>query len=301
MILEATHRERLDHFLARHLAEHSRSKLQKMITEGLVLVEGIPASKTGLELRPGWRIELPQPEETPIHNLTPIAIDLNIVYEDDDIIVVDKPRGLATHPAKSLKGASLVNALLALSLDLSTGSDPFRPGIVHRLDKDTTGLIVVAKHDSSHRELSEQIQKREVDRIYVARILGIPLEDEFTVDAAIGRDPINATRMAVRRTGKRARTHVQVIKTKGNETMIACKLDTGRTHQIRVHLQACHTPVVGDPIYGQKQDGRPLQLHAALLRIRHPRTQEPMTFFQRPPDDFTDYDEINREDVDLWS
>lgn len=302
VVLRAEQRERLDHFLARNFQGHSRSRLQRMIENGEVTVEGVAATKSGFELRPGWVVEMGEPQETPPHDLEPADIPLDVVFEDDDMLVVDKPRGLATHPARSLKEPSLVNALLARPHALSTGSAAYRPGIVHRLDKDTTGLLMVAKNDAAQLRLSSQIQDKSVERIYVANVAGEPLEDEFTVNAPIGRDPVNATRMTVKRTGKRAVTHVRRIAGHAESTLVACRLETGRTHQIRVHLAACHLPVLGDKLYAlPAQRSGPLQLHAALLRFDHPVSGTRLTVFAPPPDDFQFASEVTEEVVASWN
>lgn len=273
-----------------------------MIESGEVLVEGVAATKSGLELRPGWLIELSEPAETPVHDLEPADIPLNVVFEDESMLVVDKPRGLATHPARSLKEPSLVNALLARPHPLSGGVASYRPGIVHRLDKDTTGLLMIAKNDAAQLKLSTQVQSKTVERLYVATVVGEPLEDRFTIDAPIGRDPANATRMAVKRSGKPAVTHVRVLRRYGDTTLVCCKLDTGRTHQIRVHLAACNLPVRGDRIYApEPHRAGPLQLHAALLRFAHPVTDDVTAVYVEPPMDFVDRDDVLESEVDAWN
>lgn len=265
------------------------------------MVQGELAGKTGLELREGWIVELEEPEETPPHDLEPADIPLDVRYEDSDVVVVNKPRGLATHPARSLKEPSLVNALLARSHALSTGSAPYRPGIVHRLDKDTTGLIMVAKTDFAHASLARQIETRRARRTYVAVVAGEPLDEAFTIDAPIGRHPQRPLVMAVKRTGKVARTRVRVLKRLGAQTLLACRLDTGRTHQIRVHLAECHLPVVGDPLYAPVASASgPLKLHSALLEFEHPRTGGDVAVWAEPPEDFIFATEVDLEEVNRW-
>jgi 23S rRNA pseudouridine1911/1915/1917 synthase len=299
--LRAETRERLDRFLARKLPGHSRSRLQRLISAGGVRVAGEVAEKSGLELREGWIVELEEPTESPPHDLEPAEIALDVLYEDDDVLVVNKPRGLATHPAASLKEPSLVNALLARSHGLSRGTAPYRPGIVHRLDKDTTGLIVVAKTDAAHVSLARQIEARTVSRLYVALVRGEPMEEAFTVDAPVGRHPGNPTLMAVKKTGKRAVTHVRTLARLGADTLVLCRLETGRTHQIRVHLAACHLPVVGDPLYAPAAaQGPPLQLHAARLSFEHPTLGTVVSVYAPPPDDFVAREEVVAEEVEGW-
>ncbi|MBS1721672.1 MAG: RluA family pseudouridine synthase [Armatimonadetes bacterium] len=302
MRLVAEGPERLDRFLARKLPDHSRSKLQRLIGEGLVQVGEKTAHKAGLELREGETVTVTEPVETAAHELTPVDIPLEVAYEDDDLLVVNKPRGLATHPAASLKEPTLVHALLARSHGLSQGAASYRPGIVHRLDKDTTGLILVAKTDMAHAGLASQIAEKSAVRVYVALVHGEPLDDDFTVDAPIGRHGSSPTLMAVRRAGKAAVTHVRVLQRLGDSTLVMCRLESGRTHQIRVHLSACNLPVVGDPLYGHPAHRHgPLQLHAVLLRFVHPRTGKPVSVYASPPADFMAHDHVVREKVENWA
>lgn len=301
MRLIAESRERLDKFLARQLPGHTRSRLQRLIDAGGVLVQGEVAEKTGMELREGWTVDFDEPEETPPHDLAPADIPLDVRFEDESLLVVNKPRGLATHPAVSLREPTLVNALLWRSHSLSQGSAPYRPGIVHRLDKETTGLIMIAKTDAAHAKLSRQIEEKSAQRVYVVVVQGEALEDAFTIDAAIGRHPTNPTLMAVKKSGKPAKTHVRVLAQVGGDSVLACKLETGRTHQIRVHLAACHLPVVGDSLYSP--DGvseGPMQLHAALLSFDHPASGERTTLYAEPPQDFQYRDEVTRGAVEAW-
>jgi 23S rRNA pseudouridine1911/1915/1917 synthase len=272
--------ERLDKFLSRMLPKHSRTKLVKLIDEEKVSVNGKPP-KPSFILTPGDRVEVAsEPEETPVHNLEPVAMDLEIVYEDDDLLVVNKPRGLATHPASSLKEPSLARGVL------STGSAAFRPGIVHRLDKDTTGLLIVAKTDAAHAKLAKQIAERTTERRYVAVVQGHLDEEVFKVDAPIGRDRHNRLKMAIDPKGKSAVTHVRRLGRSDVGEVVVVRLETGRTHQIRVHLRAIGHPVIGDPLYGQLKTTLPLQLHAAYLSFDHPTTGKRMTMFVAPPADF---------------
>lgn len=292
---------RLDRFLAERLPHHSRSKLQRLIEHGGVRVEGHVTEKSGFELRAGWEIELEEPGETPPHDLTPVDIPLCVRFEDAEVMVVDKPRGLTVHPAPSSHAPTLVHALLARQTALSTGSAPYRPGIVHRLDKDTTGLILVAKTDAAHASLAAQIAEKSVLRVYVAWVYGQPDKDEFTIEAPVGRHPAHPLRMAVKKSGKPAVTHVRVIRHGSERSLVTCRLETGRTHQIRVHLDACGLPVVGDPTYGPKRDDGPLQLHAALVSFTHPSTHQRVTVYAEPPADFLEHETVDKEEVEKWT
>ncbi|HVL37752.1 MAG TPA: RluA family pseudouridine synthase [Fimbriimonadaceae bacterium] len=286
MRLIADRVERLDQFLARSLPHHSRSRLAELARERRVLVEGRP-QKPSFKLEPGHVVSLDEPTERPPHDLTPMKVDLDVRYEDKDLLVVNKPRGLATHPAPSLKDPSLVNALLGRATGLSAGSATYRPGIVHRLDKETTGLLLVAKTDAVHAALARQIERREVDRSYVALVAGDLDREPFRIEAPLGRDPRNRLKMAVVAAGKPAATRVAKLRRCDVGTLVACRLETGRTHQIRVHLASIGHPVVGDRVYAPKEHrGLPMQLHAALLRFRHPVTAEQVEVFAEPPPDF---------------
>lgn len=290
--------ERLDRFLARSLPDHSRAKLARLIEEGEVRVEG-HARKPSFPLREGMRVELVEPVEAPPHDLTPAAIELRVVYEDEALLVVDKPRGLATHPAPSLKEPSLVNALLARSHELSQAGGSFRPGIVHRLDKETTGLLVVAKRDAAHVALARQIAERTAERRYVAWLTGRVPHPRLTINAPIERDPRARVKMAVTATGKPAVTHLKRLAEGTGQSLVAVRLETGRTHQIRVHARHAGHPVVGDKLYG----GPPvsaLQLHAAYLALDHPETGERMAWSTPPPDDFADATLVPMAEVEVW-
>ncbi|HRI43193.1 MAG TPA: RluA family pseudouridine synthase [Fimbriimonadaceae bacterium] len=299
MLLTADREERLDRFLARMMPEHSRSRLVKVIESGGVQVEGL-ARKASFRVEPGQLVQVGEVLPEAAHDLAPADIPLKVVYEDDVLLVVDKPRGIAVHPAIGHRQATLVNALLARSHALSEMGGSFRPGIVHRLDKDTTGLIMIAKNDGAHRSLQNQIQLRLASRRYLAVAWGDVAPDIFTIQSGIGRDPADRRRMKVIQSGKTATTHVHVISHHGDRSLLALALDTGRTHQIRVHLAWMGHPVKGDPIYANGEWSKgPLQLHAGHLSFLHPDSKERLTFFADPPPDF-EFREPGAEALDRW-
>ncbi|MGV3618949.1 MAG: RluA family pseudouridine synthase [Fimbriimonas sp.] len=299
MILIADARERLDKFLARVLPEHSRTKLSKLIEEGEVAVDGKLQTKPSFPLEPGMEVAMEEPEEAPAHDLTPADIALDIVYEDDSLLVVNKPRGLAAHPALSLKEPSLVNALLARKTTLSTTAGDFRPGIVHRLDKDTTGLMVVAKNDQAHVLLARQMETKSAERRYLAVVAGELDQERFTVNAPMMRSRTNRMQMAVDPLGKHAVTHVRRLVRVAQGTAVACRLETGRTHQIRVHLRAIGHPVLGDNLYAPKEYASgPMQLHAGYLAFDHPATGERVAFQAEPDASFYGEGLVKASDLD---
>jgi len=268
---------RLDAYLSRHLPL-SRSRIQTLIRTGRVRVEGQPA-RPSHPVRPGETIEvhLPPPEPTA---LVPEPIPIRLVYEDEDVSVVDKPAGIAVHPGAGRTRGTLVNALLARLTQLSGIGGELRPGIVHRLDKDTSGLLVVAKTDAAHAALAAQIARRTVRRTYLALLRGEVPWEERTVEAPIGRHPVRRKQMAVIPSGRPAVTHFRVIERLPGYTLVACELGTGRTHQIRVHARHIGHPVAGDPVYGRAGElglGRQF-LHAWQLAFDHPRTGERLMF-----------------------
>jgi 23S rRNA pseudouridine1911/1915/1917 synthase len=298
--LAADRSERLDRFLARTLPDHSRTKLARLVSEGSVLVEGI-AVKPSFMLLPGMQVDLDEPADATPHALEAADIPLHIVFEDDSLLIVDKPRGLAVHPASSLKEPSLVNALLGRGGSLSTIGGDFRPGIVHRLDKDTTGLLAVAKTDSAHAALAGQFESKSAERRYFALVAGSFDKDRFIIEAPIGRDKRDRQRMAVDSKGKTARTEVHVIQRLEAGSLLAVRLTTGRTHQIRVHLRAIGHPVLGDAIYAPREmHTLPLQLHASYLELNHPVSGERLEFYVDPPEDFIGKANCSREAVAEW-
>lgn len=301
MNMVAEGKERLDHFLSRHFPGHSRAKLSKHIESGAVQVNGEVVTKSGFQLKEGWEVLTAVIEETPPHVLEPVEMELDVRYEDNELLVVNKPRGLAVHPANTLTGTTLVHGLLARSHGLSDLGGDFRPGIVHRLDKETTGLIIIAKTDAAHAGLGAQIQARTVQRRYVAVIHGELPDPRFTIDAPLGRNPRNPLMRAVVSDGKAARTHIQSLHRMNEGLMVACRLETGRTHQIRVHLAHFGWPVLGDDLYAPiKFRPGPMQLHAASLRFQHPSTGEEIAIFCQPPADFFGFDLVTESEVNDW-
>lgn len=275
---------RLDVFLAEK-TEKTRSAIKKLVDDGEVKVNGKPALKAGLNLKCGDRVEIIIPTAVPL-SAEAENIPLDIVYQDGDIAVINKPQGLTVHTGNGVHGSTLVNALLYHLDSLSGINGVLRPGIVHRIDKDTSGLLVVAKNDKAHLSLSEQIKDKTCGRIYVALLDGVMKNDRGTVDTFIGRSEKNRTQMAVVREGRRAVTHYEVIKRYGAYTLCRFKLETGRTHQIRVHCKHLGYPIVGDPVYNTKKDKFNLKgqlLHAERLELTHPTTGERMVFTAPKP------------------
>ncbi|MBR6823960.1 MAG: RluA family pseudouridine synthase [Firmicutes bacterium] len=278
---------RLDTFLAKQLPELSRSRIQNMIKAGEVTVDGTPAKKAGMMLEGGEEILLAVAEALPLE-VEAEDIPLDVVYEDHDIIVVNKPQGMVVHPAPGHTHGTLVNALLHHCDDLSGINGVARPGIVHRIDKDTSGLLVVAKNDAAHVGLAEQWKGHNIKRIYHALLEGVMAEMRGTIDAPIGRHPSQRLKNAVEpKNGKPAITHYRVLERFPAYTYAEMQLETGRTHQIRVHMAHLGHPVAGDRLYGprkQKLDTAGQVLHAKVLGFKHPTTGEYMEFdSQLPP------------------
>jgi 23S rRNA pseudouridine1911/1915/1917 synthase len=261
--------ERLDRFVTNHLNDFSRSTVQDLIEAGHVLVDG-HQRKPKFRMTPGEIVTVQIPPTLP-DEIEPEAIPLDIVYEDDDLIVIDKPAGMVVHPAPGHPRGTLANALIAHAPEVAVGGSN-RPGIVHRLDKDTSGLIVAAKTDRGRNSLVEQWSNQSVEKTYLALVQGVVAENEATIDAPIGRDPKNRQRMAVVRNGREAITHFRVLERFPHSTLLEVTIETGRTHQIRVHFAFIGHPVVGDPVYGRCRATDPeLQrqfLHASALGLR---------------------------------
>ena len=288
--------KRIDKFLGEN-TDYTRSKIQKMIESENVLVSGKKV-KASYQLKENDYIEITEYiEET---DILPENIPLDIYYEDDDLIVVNKPSGMVVHPAPGNYTGTLVNALLYHTNNLSSVNTNVRPGIVHRIDADTSGLLLVAKNDKAHNILAEAIQKKEVVREYISLVEGTIQEDSATIDAPIGRDTTNRKKMCVTsNNSKEAVTHIKVLERLNKATLIRCKLETGRTHQIRVHLNYIGHPVVNDPVYGYKKliDSKFGQmLHTEKLGFVHPTTKEYMEFTAPAPDKFNEILEKYKEE-----
>ncbi|TGB04987.1 RluA family pseudouridine synthase [Halobacillus salinus] len=286
IVEEQDQSKRIDKLLSDALDDVSRSQIQGWLKDNIVKVNG-SSVKSNYKVQEGdeitWEVPEPEPMELKAEN-----IDLDIVYEDSDVVVVNKPAGMVVHPAAGHGSGTLVNALLYHCKDLSGINGVERPGIVHRIDKDTSGLLMVAKNDQAHRSLVEQLQNKSVERRYEAIVHGMITHEFGTIDAPIGRDPKDRQRMAVVEGGRDAVTHFQVIKHFEDFTHVECKLETGRTHQIRVHMRYINHPLAGDPKYGPRKtlDMEGQALHARTLGFEHPRTGEWKTFEVQPPEAF---------------
>jgi 23S rRNA pseudouridine1911/1915/1917 synthase len=277
--------QRTDVAVAR-LTGRSRGQVAQALARGDVRVNGA-SGKAGRPLLAGDVLEFDVPEPAPPVAL-PEAIDLAIVYEDPDVIVVDKPAGMITHPAHAARSGTLVNALLGHLKDALPG-DALRPGLVHRLDRDTSGLLVVAKNESALSALGKAMKSRKIERVYLGLVHGIPEHLRGTIDGPIGRDPGNRLKFAIVGDGKPAVTHYEVRETFPKHAELTFRLETGRTHQIRVHLAAMGHALVNDPVYGRTDSRLQLPgqaLHAWRLAFVHPRTREPLTFEVPPPPEY---------------
>ncbi|MEG0021552.1 MAG: RluA family pseudouridine synthase [Bacilli bacterium] len=280
-------KKRLDNFLAEK-TDFSRSKLTKIIKDGQVLVNGMK-SKPGYPLKEKDIVEINYEEED--YTALPEKMDLDIVFEDDDVIVVNKKNGVVVHPAAGNRTGTLVNGLMYHSKDLSSINGEFRPGIVHRIDADTTGLLMVAKNDKAHAYLAKQLEDKTSHRVYYALVWGVIQNETGTIDAPIGRDPRDRKKMAVTSdNSKDAITHFRVIERYKDATLIELKLETGRTHQIRVHMKYIGHPIINDAVYGSSKtlfDETGQCLHAKELGFVHPTTHQFMKFDSELPVCFT--------------
>lgn len=269
---------RIDKVLNDRLADYSRSQIQQWIKEQHVSIDG-KVIKANYKVNAGDKIliEIPEPEEL---DLVPENLELDIVYEDEDVVIVNKPQGMVVHPSAGHSQGTLVNGLLYQIKNLSTINDVVRPGIVHRIDKDTSGLLMVAKNDQAHEALAKQLKDKTSLRKYVALVHGEIPHEKGRIEAPIGRSKVNRKMQAVIEDGKPAVTHFEVLKRFEGYTLIELQLETGRTHQIRVHMQYIGYPVAGDPLYGPKKTlkGNGQFLHAKLLGFEHPTTGEMMVF-----------------------
>lgn len=277
---------RIDKLLATLNTKWSRTQVQDWIKDGVVLVNG-KTVKSNYKSEAGDKIEISIPEPKEL-DVVPEEMDLEILYEDKDVLVVNKPRGMVVHPAPGHTSGTLVNGLMAHCKDLSGINGVMRPGIVHRIDKDTSGLLMVAKNDVAHESLVNQLVNKTVTRKYQAIVHGIIPHDYGTIDAPIGRDKQDRQKMAVVDNGKHAVTHFRVLERFQDFTHVECELETGRTHQIRVHMRYIGFPLAGDPKYGPRNtvsfNGQ--VLHAGVIGFDHPRTGEYMEFTAELPEDF---------------
>lgn len=280
---------RLDVYLSQEFEDKSRSYIQKLVDEGNITVNGKnKKSNYKLKIDDKITINLPELEELVIQ---PENIELDILYEDSDLIVINKHQGMVVHPAPGNYTGTLVNALVYHCKDLSGINGVARPGIVHRIDKDTSGILVIAKNDNAHKKLAEQLKEHSMKREYVALVEGIIKEESGMVDKPLGRHPKERIKMAIVSGGKRAVTHYEVVERFERNTLVKCILETGRTHQIRVHMSYIGHPLVGDPVYGYKKQKFSLNgqmLHAKKLGFIHPTTEKYMEFESEIPDYFID-------------
>lgn len=281
--------KRLDAFLASQVESLTRSRIQKLIADGDITVNGLP-SRSNYKLREGDVIEINIPEAKEVE-ISAEEIPLDIVYEDECMLVVNKPQGMVVHPAAGNYNGTLVNALMAHCGDNLSGiNGEIRPGILHRIDKDTSGLLMVAKNDTAHLGLSEQIKEHSLTREYLALVHGKIKEDSGTIDAPIGRDEKDRKKMTITdKNSRNAVTHFFVLERFDKYTFVRCRLETGRTHQIRVHMSKNGHPIVGDPVYGVRKEEFKLNgqlLHAHMLGFIHPVTKEYMEFSREIPEYF---------------
>ena len=279
---------RIDLYLSKKKEEISRVAIQRLISEEKILVNG-KKTKSSYKVQENDKITLEEEEPKEI-SLKAQDIPLEVIYEDNDIIVVNKPKGIVVHPANGNPDGTLVNAVMAICKDSLSGiGGEIRPGIVHRLDKDTSGIIIVAKNDKAHINLSEQIKNHEVQKTYIALVRGIVKENNATINMPIGRSTKDRKKMAVTKNGKEAITHFKVLERYNNYTLLEVKIETGRTHQIRVHLSHIGYPIVGDTTYSNGKNEWGIQgqcLHAKSLKFKHPITREEMFLEAEIPEYF---------------
>lgn len=282
--LEVTNqRGRLDEFISEQLSDLSRTRVKELIQDQNILVNE-KVEKVSYKIQDGDKIEITVPAVKPL-DIVAENIPLDIVYEDDDVIVVNKPQGMVVHPAPGHPDHTLVNALLYHTQDLAQSPEGFRPGIVHRIDKDTSGLLMIAKNATARESLEQQLANKTNKRIYWAIVHGNFSEEQGSIDAPIGRNPYDRKKMAVVENGKKAITHFKVLKQFKGYSLIECQLETGRTHQIRVHLDYIGHAVAGDPLYGPRKTlkGNGQFLHAKILGFKHPKTGKWLEFSVEPP------------------
>ncbi len=285
---------RLDHYLKEKLPELTRSRIQKLIEEGLVTVNQERA-KASQKTKPGQTIVVLFPPDEPLQ-LTPQEVPFEILYEDEDLAVIYKPKGVVVHPAPGHREGTLVHGLLMRLKNLSGIGGILRPGIVHRLDKDTSGLMLVAKNDFTHQALVKAFKEREIEKEYLAILYGKITPGKGKIEKPIGRHPVHRKKMAILKEGKEAITLYEVIKYYKKASYVLAKPITGRTHQLRVHFSSLGHPILGDPLYGGLKFDVPrperLMLHAARITFLHPKKKEILSFYKEPPEDFKSYLEI---------
>lgn len=298
LIQEDEEDTRLDVFLSKTLKDSTRSYIQKIIENGGVTVnETKKKSSYKLKLNDCIILDFPEVKKLDVQAEN---IPIDIVYEDSDVIVVNKPSGMVVHPASGINSGTLVNALLYHCKDLSGINGVARPGIVHRIDKDTSGVLVIAKNDLAHNKLSKQLKEHTMTRLYLALVEGIIKDDQGTVDAPLARHKTERIKIAVTEGGRNAVTHYKVIERFKNATLLLCRLDTGRTHQIRVHLAYIKHPVMGDPVYGYKKqrfNTNGQLLHAKVLGFIHPTTGKYIEFETEVPEEFKKIINILRNEL----
>ena len=280
---------RIDAVMSEEIAELTRSHAQKLMEQGLVQCNGKVLTKPSTKLKVGDILEVTIPEPEPL-DVLPEDIPLDIVYEDDDILIINKPKGMVVHPAPGHASGTLVNALLHHCGERLSGiNGVVRPGIVHRIDRDTTGLLVVCKNDTAHLSLSKQLSTHSITRVYECITEGV-IHEDGTVDAPIARNPADRKKMSIQPGGRRAVTHYHVKEVlKNRYTYVSCKLETGRTHQIRVHMASIHHPLLGDTVYGRQKQPFPTEgqvLHAGVLGFIHPTSGEYIEFHAPLPEYF---------------
>lgn len=280
---------RIDVWISKRLKEYSRTYIKKLLNDGLVSVNGsVVKANYKIKENDDIIVRIPEPE---VLDIVPEDIEIPILYEDEHVLVVNKPKGMVVHPAAGNYSGTLVNALMSYCGDsLSSINGVIRPGIVHRIDKDTSGVLMVAKSNEAHEKLSLKLKDHDINRVYIALVHGIIQEDTAKVDAPIGRHPVDRKKMAVNtNNGRRAVTYFKVLERFKNATLVEVRLETGRTHQIRVHMSYIGYPIIGDLVYGKKNDKYDLggqALHAKLLGFVHPITNEYMEFEAELPEYF---------------
>lgn len=280
---------RLDKYISEKDCDLSRATIQKLITEEKILVNG-KKTKNSYKVSPGDIITIEEIEAKEDTYLKPQKMDLDVIYEDDDIIIVNKEKGIVVHPGNGNPDGTLANAILERCKDSLSGiGGTIRPGIVHRIDKDTSGLVIIAKNDNAHIKISKQIQERKVSKTYIALVRGVIKENEATINMPIGRSTKDRKKMAVTKNGKEAITHFKVIERYEGFTLLEVKIETGRTHQIRVHLAEIGYPIVGDEVYSNGKNPfnvKGQMLHAAKLEFVHPTTNQKVTYEAPLPEYF---------------